>query len=548
MANWDRRGDEYRNRMEAARSLTTGKVVAPERMVELLEAIIRPQDKVCIEGDNQKQADFLAKALCQVNPERVHDLHMVQSTIALPEHLDVFEKGIATKVDFAYSGPQSKRLAQMVQAGKVTLGAIHTYMELYGRYFVDLTPQVALIVGFEADRDGNLFTGGATEDTPAIVEATKFRKGIVVAEVNRIVDKVPRVDIPGDWVDFIVKSPEPFQMEALFTRDPAKISETRILKAMMALQLYKEYEVSTLNHGIGFDTAAIELLLPTYGNELGLKGKVCTNFILNPHPTMIPAIEDGWVKSIHSPGTEVGMDAYVKARPDVFFVGPSGEMRTSRIFTQIGGQYAVDMFIGSTLQIDQYGNSSTATKSAIAGFGGAPNIGSDAPGRRHASYGWLKCGEEWAGRKDAVGSVPRGRKLVVQLLDTVSEKGYPGFVDELDAIQLWKKANLEVPPIMIYGDDLTHIITEVGVAYLHKCASLNERMAAIRAVAGDSPVGQKENPEETAMLRAKGIFRTPEDMGIDPARAKRSLLAAQSIADLVAASGGLYQPPDKFLK
>lgn len=206
------------------------------------------------------------------------------------------------------------------------------------------------------------------------------------------------------------------------------------------------------------------------------------------------------------------------------------------------------MFIGSTLQIDQYGNSSTATKSAIAGFGGAPNIGSDAPGRRHASYGWLKCGEEWAGRKDAVGSVPRGRKLVVQLLDTVSEKGYPGFVDELDAIQLWKKANLEVPPIMIYGDDLTHIITEVGVAYLHKCASLNERMAAIRAVAGDSPVGQKENPEETAMLRAKGIFRTPEDMGIDPARAKRSLLAAQSIADLVAASGGLYQPPDKFLK
>ena len=29
----------------------------------------------------------------------------------------------------------------------------------------------------------------------------------------------------------------------------------------------------SLNHGIGFDTAAIELLLPTYGESLGLRGK-----------------------------------------------------------------------------------------------------------------------------------------------------------------------------------------------------------------------------------------------------------------------------------
>ena len=29
----------------------------------------------------------------------------------------------------------------------------------------------------------------------------------------------------------------------------------------------------SLNHGIGFDTAAIELLLPTYGEQLGLQGQ-----------------------------------------------------------------------------------------------------------------------------------------------------------------------------------------------------------------------------------------------------------------------------------
>ena len=135
---------------------------------------------------------------------------------------------------------------------------------------------------------GCLLYTSSTEDTPAIIEAVKARKGIVVAQVNKIVDKLPRIDFSGDWVDFIVESPSPFTLEPLFTRDPAKISNKRILKAMMALQLYKEYNIKTLNHGIGYDTAAIELLLPTYGEELGLKGKICQNFVLNPHPTMIP--------------------------------------------------------------------------------------------------------------------------------------------------------------------------------------------------------------------------------------------------------------------
>ena len=51
--------------------------------------------------------------------------------------------------------------------------------------------------------------------------------------------------------------------------------------------------VQRLNHGIGFSTAAIELLLPTFGERLGLKGKIATHFALNPHPALIPAIEFG---------------------------------------------------------------------------------------------------------------------------------------------------------------------------------------------------------------------------------------------------------------
>ncbi len=47
---------------------------------------------------------------------------------------------------------------------------------------------------------------------------------------------------------------------------------------------------------VSANTAAIELLLPTYGEQLGLKGKICKHWTLNPHPTLIPAIESGWVE------------------------------------------------------------------------------------------------------------------------------------------------------------------------------------------------------------------------------------------------------------
>ena len=85
---------------------------------------------------------------------------------------------------------------------------------------------------------------------------------------------------------------QPFAVEPLFTRDPRHITELQILMGMMVIRgIYERHGVTSLNHGIGFDTAAIELLLPTYGESLGLKGKICRNWALNPHPTLIPAIE-----------------------------------------------------------------------------------------------------------------------------------------------------------------------------------------------------------------------------------------------------------------
>lgn len=545
---WDTRKTDYLERMNGATPyIHNGKVVAAAETTRVLEAVIRPFDRVNIEGNNQKQADFLAEALSKCDTRRIHDLHMVQSAVPLPVHLDLFEIGIAKKLDFAYSGPMGGRLAEAIKEGKLELGAIHTYLELFARYFIDLTPRVSLICAYEGDADGNLYTGFNTEDTPAIVEATKFSQGIVIAQVNKLVDKVTRVDIPGEWVDIVIESPKPFFLEPLFTRDPANITDTQVLMAMMAIKgIYGEYGVKRLNHGIGFNTAAIELILPTYGEELGLKGKICTQFALNPHPTLIPAIESGWVESIHSFGGELGMQKYCEARGDVFFLGPDGTMRSNRAFSQTAGHYACDLFIGGTLQIDKYGNSSTATATRVAGFGGAPNMGCDAKGRRHPSDAWLKCGAEFTSQQEYLGPMPRGKRLVVQMLESFGEKMVPSFVDELDAWKLAKNAKLALPPVMIYADDLTHILTEEGIAFLHKCRNLEERMAAIRAVAGYTEVGLAAKPAETQALRDKGIIRTPEDLGIDRSRANRSLLAAKNIRELVDWSGGLYDPPARF--
>jgi malonate decarboxylase alpha subunit len=416
--SWDQRRQRRAARLAAAAGITrfpsNPKRVDAKDAVALLEAVVHPGDRVCLEGNNQKQADFLAEALVGVDPARVRDLHMVQSVLALPHHLDVFEKGIASRLDFSFSGPQSLRLANLVAQGRIAIGAIHTYLELFSRYFIDLTPNVALIAAQSADAHGNLYTGANTEDTPAIVEATAFSGGIVIAQVNEFVETLPRVDVPSDWVDFVVLAPRPNLIEPLFTRDPALISEIQVLMAMMAIKgIYAEYGVDRLNHGIGFDTAAIELLLPTYGESLGLKGRICRHWALNPHPALIPAIEAGWVKSIHSFGSELGMEDYIRERSDVFFTGPDGSMRSNRAFCQAAGHYACDLFIGSTLQMDLAGNSSTATLGRIAGFGGAPNMGADARGRRHASEAWLKAGREAREGFTGARGKPRGQKQVV---------------------------------------------------------------------------------------------------------------------------------------
>lgn len=538
--SWTKHRDEKKLKISKLSHIVNDKIIPTDKIVEALETLITPYDKVVLEGDNQKQASFLSKALDKVNPDKVNNLNMIISSISMPEHLNIFDKGIARKLDFSYAGSQSLRTAQMIEDNRMVIGSINTYLELYARLFVDLIPNVVLVAADKADKDGNLYTGANTEETPTIVEAAAFHDGIVIVQVNEIVDKLPRVDIPSSWVDFIVEADKPYQIEPLFTRDPRNIKEIHILMAMMVIKgIYARHNVTSLNHGIGFNTAAIELLLPTYGESLGLKGKICRNWALNPHPTLIPAIESGWVESVHCFGGELGMEKYIAARPDIFFTGSDGSLRSNRAYCQVAGQYAVDLFIGSTLQMDPLANSSTVTSGRLAGFGGAPNMGSDPRGRRHSSKAWLDMA---TGDSDII----RGRKLVVQMVETFKSGNDPVFVESLDAIKVGKDANLDLAPVMIYGDDVTHVVTEEGIAYLYKAQNIDERRDALAAIAGVTPIGLSIKKDKVKKLRAKGIVALPCDLDIKRTDAKRSLLAAKNIEDLVNWSDGLYEPPAKF--
>ncbi|PIC77615.1 malonate decarboxylase subunit alpha [Sporosarcina sp. P19] len=538
--SWNKRVEKKQQIIESVNKLVDGLIIPTDKIIEALELLIKPGDRVVLEGNNQKQASFLSQSLVMVNPEKIHDLHMIMSSVSRPEHLDIFEEGIAKRIDMSYAGPQSMRIAQMLEDGKLELGDLHTYVELYGRLFVDLIPNVVLVAADKADRKGNLYTGPNTEETPTIVEAAAFSDGIVIVQVNEIVDELPRVDIPSSWVDFIVEADKPYELEPLFTRDPRHITDIQVLQGMMCIKgIYEKHGVQSLNHGIGFNTAAIELLLPTYGESLGLRGKICKNWILNPHPTLIPAIESGWAESIYCFGGELGMEKYVQARGDVFFTGKDGSMRSNRTLAQLAGQYAADLFIGSTLQMDAYGNSSTVTKGRLAGYGGAPNMGHNPGGRRHST-------EAWYNMMTSTDELARGKKLVVQVAETFQDANTPVFVERLDAIDVKKQANLAVAPVMIYAEDITHVVTEEGIAYLYKTDSPAERREMIASIAGVTPLGMEHDLKKTQQLRDRGMVAMPEDMNIQRGKANRSLLAAKSIDDLVQWSGGLYEPPARF--
>lgn len=166
-------------------------------------------------------------------------------------------------------------------------------------------------------------------------------------------------------------------------------------------------------------------------------------------------------------------------------------------------------------------------------------MGHDPGGRRHATPAWLNM-------RTSDDPLAKGKKLVVQMVETHQSGNQPVFVDSLDAAEVAKESGLPNAPVMIYGNDITHVVTEEGIAYLYRSDSPEEKKDAISAIAGITPLGRQADKKTTEALRKRGILALPEDMEIKRSQASRSLLAAKNIDELVEWSDGLYEPPEKF--
>ena len=145
------------------------------------------------------------------------------------------------------------------------------------------------------------------------------------------------------------------------------------------------------------------------------------------------------------------------------------------------------------------------------------------------------------------GSMASGRKLVVQMTKSQSKYG-PAFVPELDAVKIGRKAGMDAAPVMVYGEDVTHVVTEQGIAYLYQAQNAEERTKMLGCIAQGTPVGSMVGIGEIEQLRREGKVAYPQDLAISPDAAKRELLAANSLEEIADLSGGLYRVPEQFRK
>ena len=254
------------------------------------------------------------------------------------------------------------------------------------------------------------------------------------------------------------------------------IGPVQILQAMIALRgIYERHQVISLNHGVGFSTAAIELILPTYGEQLGLKGKICRHWALNPHPTLIPAIESGWVESRPQLRRRV--------RHERLRRGPPGRLlqRRGRVAAVQPGAVPAcgavrDRHVHRLHLADgRRGELLDGHRGAAVRFGGAPT---------------------WATTRTAGGTrLRRG---------STSLRRGPSRADASSSCRWWRPSSpaasppswkhstpsrsarrrMPLPPVMIYGDDVATWSPRKASPTCTRRAAWRTRSAALAAMAG----------------------------------------------------------------
>lgn len=308
---------------------------------------------------------------------------------------------------------------------------------------------------------------------------------------------------------------------------------------MVIKGIYVEYQVQLFNYGIGFNIVVIELLLLIYGEQFGLKGKICKYWILNLYLILILVIESGWVESVYCFGGELGMEEYICVCLDIFFIGLDGLMCFNCVFCQLVGQYVVDMFIGLILQVDGLVNFLIVICGCFFGFGGVLNMGYDLYGCCYVILVWFNMIIE-------LDLMQCGKKLVVQMVEIFQVGVKLIFVEMLDVVEVVKIFGMLLVLVMIYGDDVIYVLIEEGIVYLYCVESFEECWVMVVVVVGIIDIGFGVDVKCVVVLCQSGKVVYLEDFGICCSDVICFLLVVGSVVELVEWFDGLYNLLVKF--
>ncbi len=221
------------------------------------------------------------------------------------------------------------------------------------------------------------------------------------------------------------------------------------------------------------------------------------------------------------------MEDYIAARPDVFFTGPDGSMRSNRAFSPGGrplclrhvhrldaadrsGRQQLDRDAGPHRRIRrraQHGRGCRGAAPCQPGLaeGRRAEAQPTSPACRAAASWWCR----WSRPSASTCTRPS--------------------CETLDAWKLAESANMPIPPVMIYGDDVTHILTEEGIANLLLCAQCRRaRTGDTRrcGIHGDRPGPGSAHRREPARPR-----RDPARRGYRHRQARRHARPARRALD-----------------
>jgi malonate decarboxylase alpha subunit len=93
---WSKRQHEKQRGL--AQPFVAERMTATEDIVPALEALIFPGDRAVLNRNNQKQADFLARSLTQMDPSKVNHLHLFDPDRSLKSRLGAPKREASARV------------------------------------------------------------------------------------------------------------------------------------------------------------------------------------------------------------------------------------------------------------------------------------------------------------------------------------------------------------------------------------------------------------------------------------------------------------------